>query len=219
MIYRASPINNAKSYKPSGELVQYLKERLQFETRRMRKRNAASDFHRGEDNAQDKKEENRMSRRKNYFLNKYVFSSMANLVVFLEYASRNELRKVFDKDLKELFLSESEHEPDDYRKPIFRRLVHAALAERNEDEERDFFREGFKKMKSGDFKFLLAEMVQRELMWMILGATESRFGSDTVVKDLVKPDIGRAVTWLTLLAETVTPESKKFNSTNRPVLF
>jgi hypothetical protein len=80
-------------------------------------------------------------------------------------------------------------------------------------------REDYKNIKSNDFKFLLAKMAQWEVTWMTLGGTESRFGSDTPTKELIKPDMGRSMTWLELFANSVTPENKKFNPNNRPVLF
>ncbi len=42
---------------------------------------------------------------------------------------------------------------------------------------------------------------------------------EPVAKNLIEPDMGRAETWLNLLASGVTSGSKKFDSNNRPVLF
>lgn len=129
-----------------------------------------------------------MSRRKNYYLNKYVFPSMANLIVFLEYASNTKLREVFDRDVKELLLGESALKSEKYRRPVFRRFIHAALAQIVEKKDakdqtsRNVLREDYENIKPDDFKYLLAEMAQKEIIWMMLGATDSRFGSDTVAK-------------------------------------
>jgi hypothetical protein len=216
MIYREKAIVNQRSYIPSSDFDRYLKDTLQLETKRRGKGDAAV----------DKRTSNRRSRRKNYYLNKYVFPSMANLIVFLEYASKQELRKLFDKDVKELLLSESASKSEKHPRPIFRRLVHAALAhtgkqkdDKDQEDVGNVLQEDYENIKPDDFKYLLAEMAEKEIMWMMLGATQSRFGSDTVAKSLIKPDMGRAETWLNLLASGVTPESKKFDPNNRPVLF
>jgi hypothetical protein len=216
-------ITNQNSYKPSKELCNFLDERLQIEIKHAKKKAAG--------------ESNLMSRRKNYYLNQYVFPSMANLIVFLEYASRKELRKVFDKDVKQLLLGESalhgkdirdksKSKSEKYRRAIFRRFIHAALAhtvERKDDDKdqayHNILKEDYENIKSDDFKYLLAEMAQTEIMWMMFGATESMFGSDNVVNDLMKPDMRRSMTWLNLLARGVSRESKKFDASNRPVLF
>jgi hypothetical protein len=161
---------------------------------------------------------------------------MANLIIFLEYASKEELRKVFDKDIKELLLSESalkwEGQPENqagskserYRRPIFRRLIHAALAHTVKKEEKEppfrhVLHEDYENIEPGDFKYLLAEMAQHEILWMMLVARPFRFGSDTVAKNLLEPDIGRIETWLDLLASGVTEQRKKFDPGNRPALF
>ena len=223
MTDRDKPIMNKKAYKPSDGLCRFLEQRLQIEIKHSGKKAAG--------------ESNLMSRRKNYYLNKYVFPSLANLIVFLEYACRKELRKVFDKDVKELLLGEStlSHNYavkgesilrcEKYRRRVFRRLIHAALAHiegKNDDKGQthdNVLQEDYENLKPDDFKYLLAQMAQKEMGWMMLGATESRFGPDTVAKNLIEPDMGRAETWLNLLASGVTSGSKKFDSNNRPVLF
>jgi hypothetical protein len=162
---------------------------------------------------------------------------MANLIVFLEFASKRELRKVFDKDVKQLLLGEStlkwEGQPENevgskserYRRPIFRRLIHAALAqveEKNDDKVppfRDVLHEDYENIEPGDFKYLLAEMAQQEISWIMLVAKLFRSNSDKIVENLLGPDIGRVETWLDLLASGVTEQSKKFDPKNRPVLF
>jgi len=203
---------NKNVYRPSRELLEYLSDILQREVRQIGKRNAA-----------DPRTSTRKSRLKNYYLNKYVFPSMANIVVFLEYSSRKELRKVFDKDVKELLLSESTVGSEKYHRPMFRRLVHAVLsqiAEVKEDQTyHNVLQEDYEKIKPDDFKYLLAEMAQKEIGWMMLGATSTRFGSDGIAQSLMKPDMGRAENWLNLLANGVSQDGKKFNSKNRPVLF
>ena len=70
-------MSNRNVYRPSEELVKYMSEILQLEIQ-----------HTGKRNAEIPRTSNRKSRRKNYYLNKYVFPSMANVVVFLECASR-----------------------------------------------------------------------------------------------------------------------------------
>jgi len=209
MVYREKSLPNGRSYRPSPELLKSLEDRLQTETKRPGKKAAS--------------ESNRMSRRKNHYLNKYVFPSMANVVAFLEYASKKELRRVFDKDVKELLLSESSLGSEKYRRPTFRRLIHAALSQMAEvkgDRTYDnVLQEDYEEIKPDDFKYLLAEMAQKEIGWMMLGASSTRFGSDGIAQSLMKPDMGRAENWLNLLSNGVSQESKKFDSKNRPVLF
>jgi hypothetical protein len=216
MVYADKPVANKDSYKPSRELVRYLDERLQLETRRAKKRKAAGDKQKNGGKVTDEREDNKMSRRKNYFLNKYVFRSMANLIVFFEYASINELRKVFDRDLKELLLNESALEPGGI--PIFRRLVRSAFAGKIEKQNGQIDpREWYGSIQISDFKFLLAEMIQWELFWLMLARSAVKVGTE--MDELLKPDMRRALFWAHMLASGVKEKDKKFNPSNRPVLF
>lgn len=212
MVYKVKTANNKNVYTPSRGLVEYLQDLSQLVLKQAGKRSAA-----------DSRASIRRSRIKNHHLNKYVFPSMANVVVFLEYASRKELRRIFDKDVKELLLGKSTSEYEKHYRPIFRRLIHAALSQtvdRKEDHTSNkFLQEDYEELKSDDFKYLLAQMAQQEIGWMMLGVSLARFGSGGIAQSLMKPDMGRAESWLNLLASGVKSESELFDPNNRPVLF
>lgn len=193
-------VKNERSYNPSAELIKYLESRLQYEIKMKKRKSAAEE-------GTSKNYSNRMSRLKNYYLNNYVFPSMANLIVFIERVSSSpELRKVFDKDMKELFFAVSSKDSKNYQRPIFRRFMEAIL--------------GAPDLEIDDYKFILAEIAQRALVYKMQGVAHRRFDSDTIVNNLINPDLARAAIWFQLLAnEARKQNSDGFNPTNRPVSF
>ena len=93
-------INVENSYVALPELVENLERRLLFEQEYQKVERAGKEL-----TPQQKEELKLVTKMKADILTKYVFPSMANIVVFLEYCAKNPLlRDVFDNDMEDLLL-------------------------------------------------------------------------------------------------------------------
>jgi hypothetical protein len=79
------------------------------------------------DLSQDEVKEGRnLDRMKVHVLDKFIFPSMANLTVFLEYIAKNEeLQATFDDDLKELFFGKGTGKSD--ATIVFQRFIQSTI--------------------------------------------------------------------------------------------
>jgi hypothetical protein len=109
-------------------------------------------------------------------LDKYIFPSMVNLVVFLEYASSIELRAKFEKDIQSLFFGVSKKTNAN----VFYRFIRAVLS--------------MDKQGTGlpDFIFVLFDILQREIWEMIRDVTPYKYNDDTLFHNVILPDMGKA---------------------------
>jgi hypothetical protein len=109
-------------------------------------------------------------------LDKYIFPSMVNLVVFLEYASSIELRAKFEKDIQSLFFGVSKKTNAN----VFYRFIRAVLS--------------MDKQGTGltDFRFVLFDILQREIWEMIRDVTPYKYNDDTLFHNVILPDMDKA---------------------------
>jgi hypothetical protein len=122
---------DANCYTPHSEFVNFLDEVLHGETLRQKENELML---KGKKLSKDEQKDldeyvskaNYYRRMKNYWLNKCVFPSMANLTVFLEkIAEHEELQSMFSDDLKQLFLGVPKKKPAPAA--VFDRFVRSAI--------------------------------------------------------------------------------------------
>jgi hypothetical protein len=221
-----------ESYMPDTEFEEYLDAYLHHETlyqEKIRKMRA------GEEGAEPPTEEeeiarDRLQRRKSHWLNKCIFPSMANLTVFLEYVAKSaELQKVFDDDLKELFLGrktdeeEYEDEGSGYKKErlvygprVFQRFIQSAITwslnkKRGENEKE-------KEKRTNNFRLALIHIIEYALFQHFnhIGA----YLLDSSARHVVSQDQTRVLAWAELLARNVdTKDVDDADRVWRPVHF
>jgi hypothetical protein len=205
-----------------------LEETLRFERKKneRNKKISAGEKLSEEESEQEKEEwqkERNLDKRKTDLLNKYVFPSMANLVVFFEYAANKELREIFDKDIQALFFGVSKTNAKAKNTDVFFRFIHAALVwsiEKEKEEKRDKNIYKYKERALTDFRFLLFDILQREIWDMMVGVIPYKFNDEGLFHNVIMPDMGRAVAWVSLLSREVRARRTiKFDIDRRPVLF
>jgi len=174
-----------KSYTPSRSLSSFLEETLQIEIEKQNLRSAGAKM--SEDLEVRIKNNKRM---KVHILDKIIFPSMANLVVFFEYVSNHgNLQKVFDDDIQELILGKK-----DSGSIKFRRLLDGILRWIPESNHKD------NHSSSYELNF------RAELYYIILFITFSRIPTILktqiplkVLNKLASEDLGRALAWTEIL--------------------
>lgn len=85
-------------YRPHAGVISYLEQKLELEQTRRELTEAGKKL-----SETQEKRRRALDTKKVEILNNYIFPSMADIVVFLEYAQKEELREVFGEDIKELF--------------------------------------------------------------------------------------------------------------------
>ena len=117
------------------------------------------------------------------------------------------------KSLKQLFLGASKL-PNRDTATVFERFIIAALhPSLKKDERKD------NDMPSlTDFRFILLEMIQRQISNMIFQVIPEKFNTPAVLNNVVSHDMGKAIAWISLLAAEAHT-AMHFNKNNRPVLF
>lgn len=187
-----------ESYAPSPAIVNYMEKKLRLVEKEENLHQAGEEL--SED---DKNERRKLNRDKVYILNKLIFPAMANLTIFLEYIESNEeLQKVFDDDLEQLFFGVPESGPKT-KHPVFGRFVHAAT------------NCNFKKKENID-NFRLALMnIMQTLIFNYMISIASYKMNDTISNTIVGPDFGRACAWTYSFAANVNLK----DSVKRKVLF
>jgi hypothetical protein len=231
-------INAKKCYVPARGLVSTIRDLLLFE---QEKKSRENKINAGEKLTRiEKKQEEEepakvrlLEKRKVDILNQHVFPSMANLVVFLEYAANPELREIFEKDIQALFFGVSKKTIDDkidakktdkdkaaadtdnanelYRfindRNVFYRFISAILALSKETE-------------LTDFRFILSDILQKEILDMIGSISLRKFNDDSLFHNVIMPDMARAAAWSSSLSRDARAHSVKMKLSNsRPVLF
>jgi hypothetical protein len=118
-------------YLPHARVSAYLKKKLDLEVKRKQLIHAGEKLSEKED-----KERRSLDTEKVEILNAYIFPSMANIVKFLEYSQEENLRDVFEEDIKELFFGKSWLK-NGHPYPVFMRFLLAAVGWKPENEGKD----------------------------------------------------------------------------------
>jgi hypothetical protein len=132
---------------------------------------------------------------------------MANLTKFFEYAADPRLRRIFDKDMQALFFGENQKDRE--HESVFYRFIRAILSY----DENMLTKEG-----EGDFRFVLYEIIQREIWELLKGMGRHKLKDDLLLQNVLIPDMGRAVSWTSFFAAKARGNIS-FDKDRRPVLF
>ncbi len=172
-------------YTPSVSLLNYLDDKLEIEKKKQLLQDAGKAIPRElEERARDNK------RMKVYVLDKIIFPSMANVLAFFEYVSKNpDLQELFDDDIKELLLGHKDSGPI-----IFRRLLEAILTWHTPDARKSTYK------SSRDLNFR-AELFHTMLL-VAFHRVPSVLKSELplqVVNTILINDLARAWAWTEIL--------------------
>jgi hypothetical protein len=156
------------------------------------------------DLSQDEVKEGRnLDRMKVHVLDKFIFPSMANLTVFLEYIAKNEeLQATFDDDLKELFFGKGTGKSD--ATIVFQRFIQSTITWNWK-----------KKENANDFRLALIYNLEY-ILFQYLTSIGLYHLDPSIVNSVVSQDLSRVLMWTKLLARNVEVYYKDFS---RPVLF
>lgn len=187
---RKNRVNAKDYYAPSTTLVRFIGNLLRLETaeRELDEReDAGEDF----DKALKKVKHDRLllNRRKVDVLNIHVFQSMANLTYLLEMMRQEPIiRDRFDEDIRDLFLTSSSLNDSSFMKNkcIFERFI-GASCRIMVDEKGELV---------PDFRMVLLDIMQRLISKIMVVVGERHFDDPSLWKDAMKPDLQRAVAWV-----------------------
>jgi hypothetical protein len=207
--------NNSKnSYAVSATLDQLLKDQLQYfqEDEKLNKRKVAGEGDIPEDEKQKlNKTKRNLDRRKVDVLDKHVFRSMANLILFFDNLAKHpELRYVYEEDLKELlgFIGQNAKK---YEDNIVTRLLRSILTWNTNRDPINFRLE----LMSSIQNVLFHEIINLTLMDENLG--------ESITNTIVNPDVGRALIWCRMFSAKYRQSEKKIEDQarepNRPINF
>jgi hypothetical protein len=186
-------------YKPSDSLVRFLENKLQYEKKRKEivmggKRDLSKE---------EEQEGRNLDRMKVHVLDKYIFPSMANLTVFLEYIAKNEeLQTVFEDDLKELFFGKPDEKSDAII--VFQRFIESSITWNWKKRE-----------NANDFRLTLIYCLEH-ILFQYLTSIGLYLLDPTIVNSVVSQDLSRVLMWTKLLARNVDIDIR---DASRPVLF
>ena len=128
---------------------------------------------------------------------------MANLVVFFEYVAQNqELREIFEDDVKELLVFKGQDAK--YEDNIITRLLQSVL---KWDSNKD----------PNNFRLELISSIQNVLFHKIISLSlmDNKLG-DSMTNGIVGPDVGRALLWARNFSSRYGYSSKKDDQTEEP---
>lgn len=203
---------NESSYIPHDKLVNFLEARLRLlkEHRKPKEKNEGLASKDSKLKGKPKKPKGRM---RNYYLNKYVFPSMANVITFFEFIRNNpELQEDFEDELEELLMSWNKN--DKSKTPAFARLVNGATSW---DYKKDRF----------NFRLSLLYAMQEAIRLKLPSFAKHDFHKHagkfgwTISEKMVGEDMERAISWAGFFAGTaLNPETQKeWDDYDRPLLF
>jgi hypothetical protein len=199
--------NNSKnSYAVSATLDQLLKDQLQYfqEDEKLNKRKVAGEGDIPEDEKQKlNKTKRNLDRRKVDVLDKHVFRSMANLILFFDNLAKHpELRYVYEEDLKELlgFIGQNAKK---YEDNIVTRLLRSILTWNTNRDPINFRLE----LMSSIQNVLFHEIINLTLMDENLG--------ESITNTIVNPDVGRALIWCRMFSAKYRQSNKKKDDQSR----
>jgi hypothetical protein len=206
-----------KCYYPHEAVTAYLEKELLLAKRRMNLIPA------GEKKTVNEAEEiNRryLDKQKNDVLNGYIFPSMANIVTFLEYSRKEELKGKFDEDVKQLLFGISG--PKESPRSVYERFMWATVSwspEKEDFEEYSRNRSGTERLDKitlTDFHLDLFYSAYKMIRDIMMTGTRYIIDDDSFSQNVVIPDLARLELWTRLLAKDAGID---FNHKNRPVLF
>jgi hypothetical protein len=194
-----------KGYAPKDTVVSYFEDRLVFleEERKIQEKRFAGIELTKKENEELRVKRNRMKQRKLTVLDDHIFPSMANLVVFFEYLSENqELREIFEDDVKELLVFKGQDAK--YEDNIITRLLQSVL---KWDSNKD----------PNNFRLELISSIQNVLFHKIISLSlmDNKLG-DSMTNGIVGPDVGRALLWARNFSSRYGYSSKKDDQTEEP---
>jgi hypothetical protein len=201
------------SYIFSDSLDQLLKDQLRYfelDNKFQKRKEAGEDIPKDEKLKLNKIKRN-LDRRKVDVLDKHIFRSMANLVVFFDnLAEHSELRTMYEEDVKELlgFVGQNAKK---YEDNIITRLLQSILSW---DTNRDPI----------NFRLELMSSIQNVIYNEIINLTlmDENLG-ESVTNMIVNPDVGRALIWCRMFSAKYRQSEKKredqVREPNRPINF
>jgi hypothetical protein len=208
------------SYAPLKALTDNLKRRLRFEKEYKKTIDAGEEL-----TAEQKQELKEVTKMKVDILNKYVFPSMANITVFLEYCANPLLQEAFDKDIQELLLGFKSTDYDKIQEPYdstHPEHYDETLNDRSHRENRTVIARFLIAILSWNsrkdpenFRLKLFPIIQRAITFRILEIGREILGN-RILESVVTNDFARAGA----LAEFIGKGIKiKEDTPNRPVKF
>jgi hypothetical protein len=140
---------------------------------------------------------------KKRLLDNVIFPSMANLIVFFENLSENqELRELFEDDVKELLGFKGQDAK--YEDNIITRLIQSILKWNTNNDP-------------NNFRLELISSIQNILVNKIrsLSLMDNNLG-DSMTNGIVSPDVGRALLWARNFSARYVYSSKKDDQSKEP---
>jgi len=214
---RESSRMGGNCYRPHPRVESYLRRKLSFERRRTELTRA------GKTLPQEDKQRRSLDTEKVDILNNYIFPSMANVVKFLEYSQEDELREVFEDDIKDLFFGKS-HLKQGNPSPIFQRFLQASTSwkpQRGERRRSSVLNRTplHQTVKLIDFRLGLLDYLYYVLgLTAIFNAPKYVFDDKNYVS-IVKQDFARLGVWIRLLTKNADVQDFDNNTVARPALF
>lgn len=184
-------------YRPYEDVKRYFEKRLKFQ--KQRESTTIVDEH----SKEWQKKRRSLDAEKVRVLNRCIFPSMASIVVFLEYISKDkELQELFYKDLMALFFGVPQGKEPAEKIIVFRRFL-----------------EALRRLNVKDINLILLHQMQDTIYQNIphIAQRQEKLDDSSIISNILEPDIGRARTWTKMLAKSA--KEIEFDSNKRPVDF
>jgi hypothetical protein len=181
-----------------------------------------------------KAERRKLDRRKVDILNRYIFPSMANLTIFLEYIAQSYrkggggyINRIFEEDLEALFLVKSIVDKKREGYSIFRRLIDAIctfdvnisyIDPKKIKKFEDVEIKDIKTKPIGNFRLILYDIMQESINNHMTAIAPYIFNDGLFINETLGPDIARARAWTRMIAREAYMDLK-FDKERRPALF
>lgn len=207
---RRTQTSDADSYIPSETLVGYLDNRLQIEKERRASLSAGE-----EESPEMEKKLINSKRRKVYVLNNIIFPSMANIVIFFEYISKNpELQVLFEDNIKQLLWGTYSKK---VQGPVFRRLIEAII-KWSPEEHKSKKKNNMNLGNELNFRMHFYHIMLQSISLTLPARLKDQFEQmESVVNTTLITDLQRIVAWTYFLSRSAD-DFDSMTST-RPILF
>jgi hypothetical protein len=192
-----SSVSSKNCYRSYEAVKRYFEKRLEFQ--KQRGSTTIVDEHSKEWDGKRRS----LDAEKVRVLNRYIFPSMASIVVFLEYISKDkELQELFYKDLMALFFEVPKDKKPAEKIIVFRRFL-----------------EALRRLDFKDINLILLHQMQDTIYQNIphIAQRQGKLDDSSIISNILDPDIGRARTWTKMLANSA--KEIEFDSDKRPVNF
>lgn len=192
--------DETEGYIPNKSLVKFLEDMIHFQKKKRELKHAGEGF-----SVDEQKRVRELKRMKNYYLNKHIFPSMANLVVFFEYISNSpDLQKVFDDDIYELLFRGNENGSNSLA--VYHRFVESTIKWDVKHNPKSFRLELVHSLQNIIFQNLP----------LILGDIMAEEKYSTEMGNIIRQDLSRANLWAKITAGRAEYQSYDHK---RPVRF